>query len=97
MLLHQFELVCQLLKNVLLLWRKILSLLEGMEHLKLLLAEVELRSLLLLRRLLPGLKSLRWCCIVVALDRVGRWRNGIRLLKIEKLSEIIFFSRKHMV
>lgn len=96
MLLHHFELLCQLLKNVLLLGRKILGLLEGVKHLKLLLAEVELRSLRLLDRLFPGFESLRWCCIVVALDRVGRWRSGIRLLKIGKLSELIFFhSQAH--
>jgi len=82
-LLHQLELVRQLLQNILLLCREVLSLLETVQHLKLLLGEIEGRPLLWLLRhwLLASLESLRWYCIVIALDWI-RWRcRWIGLLK----------------
>jgi hypothetical protein len=80
MLLHQLELVRQLLQNVLLLRREILTLLENVEHLKLLLVEIIRRSLLL-HRLFAGLESLcRYC--IVALNWVGWWRSWISLLQM---------------
>lgn len=83
MLLHQFELVRQLLEDILLLRREVLCLLETVKHLQLLLGEIERRSLLLLllHRLFAGLESLCRYCIVVALDGVGRWRSWISLLQ----------------
>jgi hypothetical protein len=75
----------QLLQHILLLGREILSLLEAVKHLKLLLGEVEWRSLLLLlrNRILARLEPLRWYCIVRTLDGIRRWRSWISLLKTE--------------
>jgi hypothetical protein len=90
MLLHQFKLMRQLLEDILLLRREVLCLLECVKHLQLLLGEIERRSLLLLwlHRLFAGLKSLCRYCIIVALDRVGRWSSWIRLLQIQEKLEV---------
>lgn len=98
MLLHQLELMCQLLEHVLLLRREVLRLLEDVEHLQLLLGEIERRTLLLLRlhRLLAGLESLCRYCIVVALDGVGRWSSWISLLKRHKRRRKLEKSSEHV-
>lgn len=94
MLLHQLELMRQLLQDALLLGGKILSLLETMQHLDLLRGEIERRP----DRLLAGLESLGRYRIVVALDWIGRWGSSCGLLKVvmkrlENFARAKFLSR----